>query len=284
LLIWGLPDYPISNVVFKSVNLVSSSSSTSGIYNATNIQFIDCSLPVPAGNRTVQLWNAAVIFTNSSASTNQYLLDGLTTNGIGNTLAFYNMQASLKNTNAVAAGAVTIAGSTFTISNNLTMIPSPAFSFSSGTNTALVAVKGNLQLGGTVNISAGSGFTNGNYVILTYAGSLTGTLPTLGTVPSGFNCSINTNTAGQVKLIVSPQVNGTTTNIMYQVVGGTGTGGALAVSWPSDHTGWRLQIQTNDPAAGLGTNWFDVVGSTSTNQVLVPIDPRNGSVFLRLVY
>ena len=103
-MIWGLPDYPISNVVFRAVRLISSSTSTSGIYNATNIQFVDCSLPVPAGNKSVQLWNAAVIFTNSAASTNLYSLDGLTTNGIGNTLAFYNAVGTLKNTNSPTGG------------------------------------------------------------------------------------------------------------------------------------------------------------------------------------
>ena len=35
----------------------------------------------------------------------------------------------------------------------------------------------------------------------------------------------------------------------------------LTLSWPADHTGWRLQAQTNNPTTGLGTNWFDVPGS-----------------------
>jgi autotransporter-associated beta strand protein len=56
-------------------------------------------------------------------------------------------------------------------------------------------------------------------------------------------------------------------------------GSALALSWPADHTGWRLQMQTNL----LQTNWADVPGATGTNQInLTP--PETGSVFYRLIY
>ncbi len=62
------------------------------------------------------------------------------------------------------------------------------------------------------------------------------------------------------------------------------SGGNLTLSWPSDHTGWRLQVQTNDLSAGLRTNWFDVSGSITTNQVIIPIGQTNGSVFYRMAY
>jgi fibronectin type 3 domain-containing protein len=58
----------------------------------------------------------------------------------------------------------------------------------------------------------------------------------------------------------------------------------LQFTWPADHTGWRLQVQTNSLNTGLGTNWVTVPDSTSTNQMFVPMDPANGSVFFRLVY
>lgn len=54
--------------------------------------------------------------------------------------------------------------------------------------------------------------------------------------------------------------------------------------WPSDHIGWELQTQTNSPGSGLGTNWTVVSGSDSTNQIVIPIDPNQGSVFYRLIY
>ncbi len=60
--------------------------------------------------------------------------------------------------------------------------------------------------------------------------------------------------------------------------------GQPGISWPVDHTGWRLQIQTNQVAAGLGTNWASYPGSSMTNQVYLPVAPDAGCVFLRLVY
>lgn len=78
--------------------------------------------------------------------------------------------------------------------------------------------------------------------------------------------------------VVSP-ANTTSTNISFAVVGDL-----LHLAWPSDQTGWRLEAQTNHLADGLSTNWFTIVGSATTNQVYLPIDPANGSVFLRLTY
>ena len=54
------------------------------------------------------------------------------------------------------------------------------------------------------------------------------------------------------------------------------SGNTLDISWPA--TGIRLQAQTN----GLTATWSNVPNSTTTNRVLVPIDPANGSVFYRL--
>ena len=58
----------------------------------------------------------------------------------------------------------------------------------------------------------------------------------------------------------------------------------LTLSWPADHTGWRLQAQTNPFTFGLGTNWADVSGAGFTNQCILPMGTDNGSVFFRLVY
>jgi hypothetical protein len=62
--------------------------------------------------------------------------------------------------------------------------------------------------------------------------------------------------------------------------------GKLQLTWPFDHTGWRLQAQTNTLDEGLGTNWVDVSSNLvmSTNQVTVPMNNTNGSVFFHLIY
>ncbi len=78
---------------------------------------------------------------------------------------------------------------------------------------------------------------------------------------------------------VSSGVNTNPTNIVYSL-----TDNVLTLSWPADHTGWQLQMQTDSLSVGINTNWVNVAGSTSTNRVVVPINPANGSVFYRLVY
>jgi hypothetical protein len=50
-----------------------------------------------------------------------------------------------------------------------------------------------------------------------------------------------------------------------------------------DHLGWQVQVQTNAPNVGLGTNWVTVPNSNLTNQFSLPIDINSGSVFFRLV-
>ena len=57
--------------------------------------------------------------------------------------------------------------------------------------------------------------------------------------------------------------------------------GQIQIFWPADHTGWRLQMQTNSLA---GTNWPTVLGSMFTNQFVSPLDLASGSVFFRLAY
>ena len=69
------------------------------------------------------------------------------------------------------------------------------------------------------------------------------------------------------------------TNLVFVIVGNQ-----LQFSWPLDHTGWRLEAQTNALNTGLGTNWTTVSGSSVTNQMFFPFGLGNGSVFFRLVY
>jgi hypothetical protein len=277
-IIWGRPEMAISNVVLDRVNITASK--YFNVYNARGVQFIDSKITATTSTN-FGLFNADLIITNRSPSANFVLLDGVTTNGYGNSLSFYDTQASMRNTNVLDDGPLTLAVSTFTVSNNLALALSTVFNYSLGTNAATVAVKGNLQLDGHINVSAGSGFTNGAYTLMTYTGALSGNLPILGAVPANFNWSFDTNTAGQVKLIASttPSPSLVATNIGFQIIGSQ-----LQLFWPQDHIGWRLQIQTNDLNRGLGTNWADWLGSTNVFQTNFLINPANGSVFFRLTY
>ena len=90
---------------------------------------------------------------------------------------------------------------TLTINNNLTANSGANVNFTLGTTSDKVVVGGNLNLSGTLNITAGSGLNTTTYTLFTYSGTLT-----LGTVtlnlPANTMAAINTNTPGQVNLVV----------------------------------------------------------------------------------
>ena len=58
----------------------------------------------------------------------------------------------------------------------------------------------------------------------------------------------------------------------------------LNFSWPADHRGWTLQVQTNALSQGLGTNWISLPASATTNRFTTTIGSTNGAVFYRLVF
>jgi hypothetical protein len=85
-----------------------------------------------------------------------------------------------------------------------------------------------------------------------------------------------------VDLSIAPSVNLTPTNLTSVVSGST-----LTLSWPADHTGWRLLVQTDSVAGGLNpaTNaWSTVSGSSAVDSVNVTLNPTNGAVFYRMIY
>ena len=89
------------------------------------------------------------------------------------------------------------------------------------------------------------------------------------------------NTAGLSNGVLSviQSVATNPTNITFSI-----TGSQLLLQWPADHTGWKLQAQTNNLSVGLGTNWATLPNSQTTNRFLAPLDVGNGSVFYRLLY
>jgi hypothetical protein len=67
----------------------------------------------------------------------------------------------------------------------------------------------------------------------------------------------------------------------------TASGNVLQLSWPADHTGWRLLVQTNHLASGLSANtndWTTVPGSSAIDQTNITINPALPTEFYRLVY
>jgi hypothetical protein len=200
-ILWARTEMPATNIVFNKVNITGNRNFC--LYNVSGAQFIDCNLKPSATSNTFAMFNAQVIVTNSAPTNTLFTFAGLTTNGYGNGFTFNNAQASTKSTNTFGAGPLALAASTFIVSNSLTLFPATALNYALGTNTAKLAVVGNLVLGGTVNVTGGVGFTNGAYTLMTYTGNLSGSPPALGSAPAGYNYAFDISIAGQVNLDVS---------------------------------------------------------------------------------
>ncbi len=224
--IWGLPEMLVSNVTFTGVSI--SAAKSFYVLNARGVRFVDSPITTLAGLYNFELYNAELTLSNSAPGSTPVSLDGFSTNGIGNTLLLYNTRAIVKNTNLLAASpAITLGGSTLIVSNSLNLGGASSLNFVLGTNTTCLVVAGNLVLNGTINVSAGSGFTPTNYTLFRYSGSLGG-IPVLGATPTvhSYNYALDTNTPGQVNLVVAAPPPPSFGNIQVA----PGGGGAFVMS------------------------------------------------------
>ena len=229
---------------------------------------------------------------------------------VGGTLALSN-SATLTGTNILIGGGATLdvtglgsplllasgqvlgnLSSTASLKGSVDAAVGPAaisLNYASGT-PALTVLNGSLTLSDATAVTVantGAALGNGSYKLVAAGagGSVAGTVPASVTVTghgmgAGGSASLSL-TGGELYLGVTGavSVNTTPTNITA-VVSGTN----YNLSWPADHTGWRLLVQTNALSVGLSTNWSTWPGSAATNAVSVPISPANPAVFLRLVY
>ena len=172
-------------------------------------------------------------------------------------------------------------------------------------------INNNLTLAGNVKVRVSHPATSDEAVVsggITNTGTGTVTVTTLGTAPQvndTFQLFSHAVTNGNLLTVTGAGLNWTnklaidgtimalsavstvatnSTNIVFYVTNGTGGGTSLVLSWPTDHTGWTLQAQTNSLGVGLSNNWSVVAGSTGTNTVVMPFDNTKGAVFYRLKY
>lgn len=157
---------------------------------------------------------------------------------------------------------------TLTLASNLTLNAAAVLNFDLGAIGAsdIVAVAGELALGGTLNVTNVAGFGSGTYTLLTYGGTLSGALPLLGARPAGYSLTVSTNTAGEVRLVVAvtaqPEFGGVTGTRDGLVFSGTGgpAGGTYYVLTSTNVTAPASQWRP------VATNLFDSSGRfTFTN-------------------
>jgi hypothetical protein len=169
---------------------------------------------------------------------------------------------------------------TLTIQNTLTLgAASTNKFFVNGTaNTADKVVANSVAYAGTLVAANTSGTLSvGNSFTIYSAGSSSGNFSTIaGTPGPGLAWSFNPAN-GTLSVITGVATN--PTNITFSV-----SSGNLNLSWPADHLGWVLEVQTNTVAHGIGSNWVTVPNSGSVDAMSFPIVPANGTVFYRLMY
>ncbi|HEV2693309.1 MAG TPA: autotransporter-associated beta strand repeat-containing protein [Verrucomicrobiae bacterium] len=231
-----------------------------------------------ANSKTVTVAAGATLDASARVDTTLAVNANQTLSGAGTVTGTVTTVSS----SVIAPGTPTSVG-TLTIVGNTTLSGTNVFKVGHNgiaTNDAL-AVNGALVLGGKLNISAlaTAPAANDIYTLFSATGGVTGTfaatnLPALG---GGLGWDTTNLVSGILHVIAT--VNPTPAPITTVV-----NGNQLTLSWPADHTGWRLQVQTNGLNRGLNTNWSDVAGSTTVNSVSVTMNPVNGTVFYRMVY
>ena len=167
------------------------------------------------------------------------------------------------------------------MTGGLTLNSGALLNFDLGTTVASdkIAVTGALALNGVLNLTNVAGFGAGTYTLITYTGALSGGGLTIGAHPLGYNYSVSTATANQVRLIVTAQtppifgsavLNGN--NLIFSGTGGLTNGNYFVL------TTTNLVTPVSNWTR-LATNLFDGSGNFIFTNLT---DPNAGQNFFRL--
>ena len=239
---------------------------------------------------TLKLGNANAI-TNSrniSLSTGAVLdfstVSGGFTLGTGHTLSGSGIiNGTLSDNGTIAPGTSSGIIGSLTFNNSLTLNGSGSILMkidrNSGafTNDQIILPSTSMNCGGTLTIAnVGADLLPGDSFQLFSATAYNGFFLTTNLPPLNNGLVWSNSLASNGSITVISTTSLVPTNIVWAADGTN-----LTLSWPSDHTGWRLQVQTNTLD---GTNWIDVPESGMTNNAILPVDPTAGSLYYRLVY
>jgi hypothetical protein len=151
----------------------------------------------------------------------------------------------------------------------------------------MVGVSSTLTYGGNLFVTNlyNAPYTNGQVLKLFSAPTYIGSFSTI-TLPGVATFSDHLATDGAITVLTT---NATVSSAPVKLVAGWSPAispTSITLSWPSDHTGWRLQTQTNSLAIGLTNRsvWITVPGSTNTNSMTFPVVKTNAPTEYRIVY
>jgi autotransporter-associated beta strand protein len=249
---------------------------------------------VKAGSSTQTLAGTSKYHGTTTVSNGTLIVNGtLIGNGTLNGNAFSVFGGTLGG-NGVIPGPVTVysggtlspgsnAIGTLTISNTLTLAGTTYLEINPAlaTNDLITGLSA-INYGGTLSVAnlAGTLATNTSFKVFS-AASYTGAFAATNLPALGLGLGWVFDPAGG-RLSVVQLVAVTPPTLAWSLAGST-----LTFSWPSDHTGWRLLMQTNNLASGLSENpadWMSVPGASLTNQLSLPLDPTQPGGFYQLIY
>lgn len=233
-----------------------------------------------AGGGLTKIGTGALYLNGTNTYTGTNLVNAGTLAGTG----------SLAGSVTVASGGTLAAGSSTTTLGTNTIAGIVTFQFGS-TNFVkvnkttlgkdLLTGMSQVNFGGTLVISNQAGtFAAGDtfklYNAAVYSGAFNAIVPATPGTGLAWNTSQLTVNG---TLSVANGVNTNSAPIAFNL-----SGGNLNLSWPADHLGWRLLVQTNSLSTGLGTNWATWPNSASVTNVSIPITATNPAVFFQLIY
>ncbi|MBW8864656.1 MAG: autotransporter-associated beta strand repeat-containing protein [Verrucomicrobia bacterium] len=287
------PAIPITSIVKSGGAIIDTSSNAISIleplqHDATLGATQDGGL-LKRGAGTLTLAAVSTYTGNTTVSNGTLVVNGT----LGVTAVTVATNATLSGTGSMGSNVTVNVGGTvapgtagtlgiLTVVSNVTLLGTASMDINATTLTNDVLKAGSITYGGALTVTNVAGtLAAGSFKLFT-APTITGTFAAtnLPVLPAGLGW-VTTNLANGIVSIVQT-VNTAPTNITTVVSGNT-----LTLSWPADHTGWRLQVQTNSLGNGLNpaTNaWFTVSGSASVNSVNATLDSANGTVFYRMVY
>ena len=270
--------FSITDGTFVATNfqhLVAAASSSATLTLGGSAQVILPAFPVPVGTA-----NLTFDFTSGSLSpyaASTTYLQGLTHAYLTTNGANFNVGSGNDITVAQVLHDAT-AGGTLTKSGAGTLTLSGANTYTGNTTVnggTLEIVQPTLAANSTVTVASSA------VLQLDFAVTNTVAALVLNSVsqPAGVYDSISgaPYLTGMGSLLVSSGIATNPTNIVASVAGNQ-----LTLSWPADHTGW--QLQSNSVSVVDSNAWFLVPGSTTTNQVILTIDPAQSNVFFRMEY
>jgi autotransporter-associated beta strand protein len=228
---------------------------------------------------------AGTLLVNGVNGTSSIIVTNATLGGTGSLGGTVNVQAGATLapgisargvlTNAIgtltATGAASVSGAIVMKINRATSPTSdefvaPGITVNSGATLTVTNI-------GSTNLVAGDAFT-------LFSTPVTGAFSTM-TLPAlpGTGLFWTNKLAVNGSIAVAPSVNLNPTNLTATLSGNT-----LTLSWPADHLGWHLQVQTNGLSSGLATNWVTIPGSDAVTSTNITVNPAYGSVYYRMVY